>query len=351
VTSISETDGDLGRKLVANMENMTWDRNGSKSFDNAKRNSAHIGQHQSIAALRGQQMGDGDSAIVIAAGPSIKRRDPIPKITAAGYNGAIIAADSGIAYCLRNGVVPDLAVSLDPDATRIVRWFGDPNLSSDSISADDYFRRQDMDTAFADELRTNDEIMELLNRHAKDMRIALCTSASESVVNRVLELGMEVFWWNPMLDDPDEPDSVTLQLQAMNGLPCLNAGGNVGTACWAIADVVLGKSAVALTGVDFAYYADTPYSSTQYYPETVALVGEDNLDAVYMHLHNPHIDAWFYTDPAYMWYREAFLDMSKYADCVTYNCTEGGILFGDSIQFTPLAEFLAKQADTAPSQS
>ena len=93
--------------------------------------------------------------------------------------------------------------------------------------------------------------------------------------------------------------------------------------------------------MDFSYYADTPYNATQYYHEIVALVGLDGLEQMFMKLHNPHTDTWFYSDPAYMWYREAFLDMAADADCETYNCTGGGILFGDSINFLPLSEFLA----------
>ena len=42
------------------------------------------------------------------------------------------------------------------------------------------------------------------------------------------------------------------------------------------------------------------------------------------------------------WYRQVFLELAKEADCITYNCTEGGTLFGDPIIFTPLAEFLSK---------
>ena len=45
---------------------------------------------------------------------------------------------------------------------------------------------------------------------------------------------MALYWWNPMLDDPDRPDSVSRRLHRDNGLPSLNGGGNVGTAAWVI---------------------------------------------------------------------------------------------------------------------
>jgi hypothetical protein len=339
-----ERDGGLGRKLVAEMTALTRARHGGLARDNARRNRAFVGRGQSIAALRKEKIGSGDAAIVIAAGPSIRRKDPIKAIKESGFRGAIVVTESALAYCLRNGVVPDLAVTLDPHATRIVRWFGDPSLTAESLKEDDYFARQDMDRAFADELRANEELLRLLDKHGKNIRIAVSTSASSAVVDRVLATGMRPYWWNPMLDDPDVPGSVTAELQRENGLPAVNAGGNVGAACWMMAAHVLEKRHVALTGMDFGYYADTPYENTQYYREAVALVGEDNLDAVYMRVRNPHLGAAFYTDPAYMWYRECLIEMAADADCTTYNCTEGGILFGDSILFVPLAAFLAQHA-------
>jgi hypothetical protein len=347
-----EGPGELGRKLVANMAAMTADRIGDVAFENARSNLRWRSCGRSLSALRREKIGEGDGAVIIAAGPSVQRRDPVRLIKEKNFKGAVVVTESAIAYCLRSGVVPDLVVTLDPHATRIVRWFGDPHLDEHAVGQDDYYRRQDMDPAFRDELRFNRELIASIDRHAPDMRIALATSASEAVVRRVVETGMKIYWWNPMLDDPDAPQSRTRALQAMNRWPCVNAGGNVGTACWMIAHAVLGKRRVALTGVDFSYYDGTPYSKTQYYHEAVALVGVENLDAVYMRVFNPHLGVWFYTDPAYMWYRSCFLELAKDAECATYNCTEGGILFGEGVDFTPLAAFLgedgAAHRDPAP---
>ncbi len=341
---LDEVEGELGLKLVAKMAELTWDRHGPMGVANAKRNLAFKDRGQSLGALRKERIGQGDSAIVIAAGPSLKRQDPAKTILEKGYKGAVVTTESALLYCLCQGLVPDLTVTLDPHATRIVRWFGDPHLSEESLKQDDYFSRQDMDQAFKNEQAANREILALIDQYGPRIRIALSTSASEAVVNRVLESGMQVYWWNPMFDDPDQEGSVTAGLQAMNRLPCVNAGGNVGTAAWMMASEVLGKKEVALTGVDFSYYDDTPHRNTQYYKEAVELVGEANLDKVFIRLFNPHVGAWFYTDPAYMWYRESFLEMARESDCQTFNCTGGGILFGDPIISCPLAEFLDRRA-------
>lgn len=337
----SEKNGGLARKLLDHMGRITQDRHGDLALANAHINLARKDHGQSLAALRGQPVGNGDRALVIAAGPSIRRQDTLRKVAETGFEGTIIATESAMRGCLQNGIVPDLVVTLDPHVTRIVRWFGDPTLSESALAADDYFRRQEQDEAFASEMRANEEILRLLDEHGSRIKIALASSASEAVVSRVIECGMDIYWWNPMLDDPDEPDSVTAGMMAENGWPCVNAGGNVGTAAWMMAIEVLEKQTVALTGMDFGYYSDTAFENTQYYNEAVALVGEDNLDSLFVRFDNPHYDAWFFTDPAYYWYRESFLELIADSDSKTINCTEGGILFGPELEVRPLIEFLA----------
>jgi hypothetical protein len=334
--TISEGPGELAYKLLADMERITVDRIGRLGIENAARNQAFLQNGQTLAELRDTAIGGGDSCIIVAAGPSLRRCDPISAIKNSGYKGTIIATESAMSACLRNGIVPDLTVTLDPHATRIVRWFGASKLDLD----DDYFRRQDMDTNFADEIKHNTELVDLLNRSGKEIRIALSTSASKAVVERVIEIGMPIYWWNPMYDDPDQPGSVTKELYRQNRLPCMNAGGNVGTSAWMLAHSVLGKKHVAVVGMDLSYYDDTPYFNTQYYHELVSLVGEDNLDSVFVKIFNPYLERQFYTDPAYLWYRQCFLELAADADCKTYNCTGGGILFGDFVEFTDLDQFL-----------
>ena len=338
------TQGLLALELVEKMAGITLDRIGEAGMGNARKNLPLLKHGMSLKELRSQKLGKSDRAVIIAAGPSLHRGNVAQQLLSHEFDGAIIATDSAMRYCLRQGIVPDLVVTLDPHEKRIVRWFGDPDLSPADLEADDYFSRQDMDRAFADQMRANEEILELLNRYGGQMKLALSTSASPAVVNRALQAGMEIFWWNPMYDDPEVEGGLTQQLFELNGLPCMNAGGNVGSACWMMADAVMGKKHVALTGVDLSYYDGTPYRNTQYYHDAVNLVGEDNLDSLFVRIFNPYIEKWFFTDPAYLWYRNIFLEMVRDADCVTYNCTEGGILFGDNIVFVPFEDFLNGKA-------
>ena len=333
--------GELANAVQEHMGELTDARNTGASLANFERNLAHVGKGRSIAELRGADFGKSDRAVVAAAGPSMHRVNPFPSLLGRKYDGAVIATDSAMLRCLRNGIVPDLVVTLDPNDAAIVRWFGDPALDATALK-DDYFRRQDMDKLFHDEMRTNREIMELLGRYGPQIRIALSTSAGERVVQRVLDCGMQIYWFNPMIDDPDRENGHSQRMFRANGLPLINCGGNVGTACWMIADAVLGRRHVALTGMDFSYYDDTPYSSTQYYHVSRELVGDDNLDALFVRIFNPYLQKWFYTDPAYLWFRNSFLQLVADADCTTYNCTGGGILFGDHIEFVSMDDFITR---------
>ncbi|MDD1623127.1 MAG: DUF115 domain-containing protein [Methylococcaceae bacterium] len=324
------------------MEQLTAWRTQDETLSNVQRNLDYRHYGQSLKMLAQQSLGDDDRALVIAAGPSVKRQNPAQMILGADFKGAVIATESAMLYCLRNGIIPDLVVTVDPHASRIVRWFGDPDLTDHHLRQDDYFSRQDMDEQFANQMRANEDVYKLVNQYGPRMKIALSTSASEKVVKRVIEAGMDIYWWNPMLDDPDQEQSISRKMMQLNGFPSMNAGGNVGTACWMMADAVLRKQDIGIVGMDFGYYAEVPYQQTQYYYELVDLVGEANLDSVFMKVFNPHLQQWFYTDPAYMWYRQSFLELVENTESQTFNCTEGGILFGDKVKFIKLVEFLHK---------
>lgn len=335
----------LALQLVAQMDQYTLDRIGGQALANAEINQAAARDGASILALRDTNLAEGDAALVIAAGPSLHRQDTARQIKESGFRGPIIATESAMAWCLRNDIVPQLVVTVDPHGSRIVRWFGDPALDEAALARDDYFARQDMDPKFRfNQLQINRELLTLLDRHGPEIPICVATSASPTVVKRCGETRMSVYWWNPLLDDYDRPESLSRKIRALNGKPCINAGGNVGTACWVIAHAVLGKTKVGILGMDFGYYPDTTYRETQYYSELKNLLGEDRLAEAFVHIHNPYVGTDFFTDPAYYWYRMVFLEMAEQAAAAgvkTYNCTGGGILFGPAVEFVPFAKFLA----------
>ena len=269
-------DGLLGMELVGKIEKATWERSGKKAYVNIKKNQKYLEQGKSIEILNFKKE-KLNSAVIIAAGPSIKRHDPLKEIKKNKFKGLVVSTDSGLNYCLANDVVPDLIVTVDPNETRIVRWFGDPSLNEKKMNEDDYFRRQELDDDFYNEYEANKKLINLVNKSCRNMKIALSTSSSASVVERVMEVGMDIFWWNPMLDDPSQENSYTNKIYKENSLPCINSGGNVGAAIWMILDAIIGVKNIALTGFDFSYYNDSDYYHTQSYHHAVDLVGKKNL--------------------------------------------------------------------------
>ena len=329
---------DLGRKIASRLEAATFERIAGVGVENAALNRPRI--EHSILELGDLTLGAGDSAVVIGAGPSLHRRDSLARLRRSGYRGTIVAVDGALGSCLRAGVVPHVVVSVDPHRERIVRWFGDPAMRA--APSDDYFRRQEMDpTLAADEVAANRALLALVNAHGPAMRAAIATSAAPAVVARCEAAGIDMYWWNPMYDDYEQPQSVSRRLHEANGLPCLNGGGNVGTAAWVIAHAVLGKRRIGLVGIDFGYPPGTPYERTQYYPELREMFGDRFVDA-FIVVDSPFVGERWFTDPAYYWFRGVFLDMAREADAETVNCTEGGVLHGDAVPLARLEDFLAK---------
>ena len=326
---------DLGRRIASKLEAATFERIAAVGLENAAVNRPRI--KHSILELGDLTLGAGESAVVVGAGPSLHRKDSLARLRTSGYAGTIVAVDGALASCLRAGVVPHVVVSVDPHRERIVRWFGDPAMTA--APADYYFRRQEMDPALApDEVAANRALLALVDAHGPQMRAAVATSAAPAVVARCESAGIAMYWWNPMYDDYDRPGSVSRRLHEDNGLPCLNGGGNVGTAAWVMAHAVLAKTRVALLGIDFSYPPGTPYARTQYYPELREMLG-DAYEQAYVTHENPYRETWM-CDPAYWWFRDVFLGMAREAGCRTVNCTEGGILFGEPIEVATIEEFV-----------
>ena len=114
----------------------------------------------------------------------------------------MIACDGALYYLLNKNIVPDLVVTLDPHPTRIARWFGDKTLNLKTIQKDNYFRRQDLEIKFQNELKSNREMIKLFDKNSQKIKVAICTSSSKLVVKRLLASKSKLFWWNPFLDDP-----------------------------------------------------------------------------------------------------------------------------------------------------
>jgi hypothetical protein len=283
-----------------------------------------------------------DAVLVIGAGPSLHIKESVQRIAASKFSGTIVCTDGALGHCLKHGLIPEYVVSVDSHETRILRWFGDPYL--ENRERDDYWRRQELDPTIAsNEIAQNRTLLRLLNKYGPKIKHVAATSIHPNLTERVRQTGMSVYWWNPLYDDYNASNSFSRQVFELNQAPCLVTGGNVGTACWIIAQAILGAKQVALVGMDLGYEPGRSVERTQYAEELHELLGEHIEDA-FIDVHNPHTNETWFTDPLYHWYRQVFLELAPMASCITYNCTEGGTLFGDGIVTMDLTTFLEKIA-------
>jgi len=215
-------------------------------------------------------------------------------------------------------------------------------LSRFKLKKDNYFRSQDIDVKFNNEIKTNNNVLALTKKFGNKLNIALCTSAPLNVVKRLIEINSKIYWWNPFLDDPKIKGSLSKKLFNLNNLPLINSGGNVGSACWMIAANVLNSKKIGMIGMDFSYYMNTKIQKTQYYGILKKTFGDKYLKKFYKKIYNPIYKKYFYTDYVYNWYKNIFLEMISHSKNVTINCTEGGVLFGKNIKNMRLKDFFKK---------
>ncbi len=304
-------------------------------------NLKHLKIGKSISELRNYNM-NSKNAIVVGGGPSLRKIDQIKTLKKYAKKFIIISCDGSLFYLLSNKIVPDLVVTLDPHPTRIIRWFGDKTLNLKKIKKDNYFSRQDIEKKFNNELKSNKKITKLFDHYSKKLKIALCTSSSKMVVQRLKNSNAKLFWWNPFLDDPKKKGSLTKSIYKKNKFPIINSGGNVGAAAWMMADSLFNCKKIALIGMDFSYYIDTPIESTQYYDILKSIFKKKDINIFFSKIYNPKLKKYFFSDYVYIWYKKCFLEMVRNTESKTYNCTKGGILFGKNIKLQTLNEFCKK---------
>jgi hypothetical protein len=327
-------------KLIRDIDGIAKAWHQDSIVDNCIKNKTYISK--TISDL--PEIKNKEKAVVINAGPSLHHRKTLETLNKYNFNGPIIAIDGSYVKCLKAGIIPDYVLTMDPHAKRVVRWFGDPDYE-ENLDGDDYFSRQDLDIDFrADSLKHNRINIDLVNKFAPRTKLIIAATAHSSVVKRVKDSGFEMYWWLPLVDDPESHDSLTRKMYEETRLPALNTGGNVGTSAWVFAQFWLEVQKVAVIGMDLGYYKNMPYEMTQGYYELLKHIGKDNLtDEYFPKIMNPLTKEEFYTDPTYFWYKKNILELTKNSSTTLYNCTEGGTLCGDGIVNLYFDDFLKEE--------
>lgn len=331
------------KKIQRNLSNITSKSIQKIALKNAQSNFKFLKNGKSIINIKNYKFNKKTcNALIISGGPSLREINHIKLIKKNEKKIIIISTDGSLFFLLENNIIPDLIVSLDPHPTRIIRWFGDEKLSEKKLKKDNYFRSQDIDIKFKNEVIVNKQILSLTKRYGAKFNVALCTSAPINVTKRLIKIKSKIFWWNPFLDDPKLKKSFSYKLYKLNKMPLINSGGNVGSACWMIASEVLNCKNIGLIGMDFSYYTKTKINKTQYYSLLKENFGNKNVKKFYKKIYNPIYRKYYYTDYVYNWYKDIFFEMLKNSKNNTVNCTEGGILFGKHIKNMKLFSFFKK---------
>jgi len=327
--------------LVNDISDIGYEWHKDRIINNSRDNVPHI--NKTIKALSQLEDSKAKSAVVISAGPSLHYNDTLNVLASSEYQGTVIAIDGSYVKCLKAGIIPDYVITLDPHPTRIVRWFGDPDFEK-NMEGDDYFSRQDLDIDFRENsLRQNEENIELVDKYGPRSKLIIASTAPANLVERAKHAGFDMYWWMPLVDDPNSEESLTRKMYKLTKLPAINTGGNVGTAAWVFAQFWLKIKKIAVVGMDLGYRSDLPYSMTQGYPELVQMLGEENVTGeLFPVINNPDSGETYYTDPTYYWYRENTLQLIASSGSTLYNCTGGGILFGDGVITMSLQQYLAE---------
>lgn len=248
------------------------------------------------------------SAIVVGAGPSLERYGQLKTLKESGYNGAIIVCDKALIPCLREGITPDIVMSVDAD-----------------LAVGEFYNN------------------ELVRDNGKTTA-ALNVITHPEVVTRV---PYPILWFMTPYDNPFSDHSLTRCIHFMvSKKSIMSSFGNVGGQCFGLA-CCLGASTILLLGLDFGYPADFPLEKTPYYHSYRWLAKRrgKKVEEFFTRIKNPSTNEEVLIDLNFSAYREIFLRHVRMIDkkkTRIVNCSPISSLFGEGITYLPLEEALKK---------
>jgi hypothetical protein len=261
------------------------------------------------------------TSIIIGKGPSVYEKNHLEILSANKENNTIVCSDIMLIETLKKGITPDkfddfYVLTVDGEDEQ-VEFYDDP----------------------------------IVEEYSNRIKVILSTCTSPKVTKVCKKFGLNVFWFNPLIDDFRKEGSFSKIMNIMTrsennpkGISSLQTGGNVASNSWVFSWAILGRSPIVLIGVDFGYPASTSIEETQHYQHLLKCYNND-VDRVkngHRIIHNKDFDCDVLLDPIYDYYREGFCNMVIHTPkwLRTINATEGGSLFGENIETMKFSEFL-----------
>ena len=278
----------------------TFKNNAKLWLDNILENEKKFGFNNTIREIKINH----SKSIVLAAGPeSKKNNNDFEIINKNRKNVTIVACDGALSTLSKNNCVPDIIVSVD----------------GQQIIANFY--------------KNNKKILD-------GVTVILATSIHPDVVQHCIEGGAKIKWVQAFFNCDQHKEYFR------KGIPSIKMGGNVGTASYILASIVLQANPIGLMGIEFAWSDETPYNSTQYYDKLMNLLDQDSerVENHFIHVKNSRDGKTYMADPVYYAYflmlKEIWEELPVEIKKNTYNLTKAGILELNNLQSTNIEEFI-----------
>lgn len=261
------------------------------------------------------------NAIVIGAGPSLAKHNHLELLSKSNFQGAIICTDRILANALKAGVTPNkfpnyFVVTIDP-AEKIKNFYED----------------------------------KIIKKYGSKINGIFSSVSSPLTLNAARKSGIRINWIHSLFDY-DEGKKSFNQISGMmvksknhiSGLPGIQTGGNVGTACWFISWTILRCKSICLIGIDHSWSVDDDWDHILKHSKIPKeIMKRKSLFAkLFPKIFNPDFQCNCILDPIFQYYSQALKEFIKRSPYYikTINATEGGCIFGDRIFSIDFKSFL-----------
>ncbi|KAF6246743.1 hypothetical protein C6990_06380 [Nitrosopumilus sp. b3] len=266
-----------------------------------------------------------DFAIVIGAGPSLKKNKHLEQLAKSNYCGTIICTDRSLIPTLKAGVTPE----------RFPSFF--------VITIDAY------------EKITNYYDDEIVNKFGPLIKGIFSVLTSPNVMKRVRNAGIKIHWIHSLFDYDEGKKSFNhisaLMIRSKkpdHKLPAIQTGGNVGTSGWFLAWKILKCKTICLIGMNHGWEEDDPQDLILSHGAAGDIsqlsLDDESFQRMFPKIFNPYFQTYCILDPIFQYYSTTFKEfiIRSPEEVTTVNSTEGGSLFGDRITCIKFIEFLSK---------
>jgi len=262
-----------------------------------------------------------NSAVIIGAGPSLKKNKHLELLANTDFRGSVICTDRILKSALESGVNPDKF----------------PNfyvITIDGVESIKNFYEH-----------------EIISKFAKKIKGIFTTIVHPNTVYAAREKGIQIHWLHPLFDHSEGKKSFN-QISGLivrakrngQGLPAIQTGGNVGTSAWFVAWRLLHCSRIALIGIDHSWNEDEPIQSLLKHSNIPNEIRNDPnlLKKFFPKIYNPDFNCTCVLDPIFQFYSNALKEFIRRSPpwLETINATEGGCIFGDRIKCMSFERFL-----------